>query len=282
MASDNFELRAGITYATHDGVALAGDLYLPKGRGTVPGAGRGAWRRLAGGRAQRVPVLGKVSRRARLRAVLDQLPAGEEGQQDVPAGGTGRAGGGAVRARQCGRVQGRSRAHRAVRRVGRRSSGLAGGAQRRRLPGRLSAGQARGASAPRSRRWPASTASTTSRRCGTATACRARARTTSRIFSARRRWKIRGSISTPRRSTMRPSPTTRSASFSASAPRTISSTARTQTDAFLLALKQAGFFVRTCIVQGAPHYWLSDPIDEPGSYPGFVAPRLVRFLQERL
>ena len=56
----------------------------------------------------------------------------------------------------------------------------------------------------------------------------------------------------------------------------------TQTDAFLLALKQAGFFVRTCIVQGAPHYWLSDPIEEPGSYPGFVAPRLVRFLQERL
>jgi acetyl esterase/lipase len=55
-----------------------------------------------------------------------------------------------------------------------------------------------------------------------------------------------------------------------------------QNDAFLLALKQAGFFVRTCIVQGAPHYWLSDPIDEPGSYPGFVAPRLVRFLQERL
>ncbi len=55
-----------------------------------------------------------------------------------------------------------------------------------------------------------------------------------------------------------------------------------QTDAFLLALKQAGFFVRTCIVQGAPHYWLGDPIDEPDSYPGFVAPRLVRFLQERL
>ena len=40
-----------------------------------------------------------------------------------------------------------------------------------------------------------------------------------------RRWKIRGSISMPRRSTMRPSPTTRSACFSASAPRTISSTA---------------------------------------------------------
>jgi acetyl esterase/lipase len=57
---------------------------------------------------------------------------------------------------------------------------------------------------------------------------------------------------------------------------------RAQTDAFLLKLKQANFFVRTCIVQGAPHYWAGDPIDEPGSYPGFVAPRLMRFLKERL
>ena len=57
---------------------------------------------------------------------------------------------------------------------------------------------------------------------------------------------------------------------------------RAQTDAFLMRLKQANFFVRTCIVQGAPHYWLSDPIDEAESYSGFMAPRLVRFLKERL
>jgi acetyl esterase/lipase len=57
---------------------------------------------------------------------------------------------------------------------------------------------------------------------------------------------------------------------------------RAQTDAFLLRLKQANFFVRPCIVQGAPHYWLNDPIEEPGSYSGFLAPRLLRFLQERL
>jgi acetyl esterase/lipase len=57
---------------------------------------------------------------------------------------------------------------------------------------------------------------------------------------------------------------------------------RAQTDAFLLRLKQANFFVRPCIVQGAPHYWLSDPIEEGGSYSGFMAPRLIRFLQERL
>jgi acetyl esterase/lipase len=57
---------------------------------------------------------------------------------------------------------------------------------------------------------------------------------------------------------------------------------RTQTDAFLMRLKQANFFVRTCIVQGAPHYWVGDPIEEPGSYSGFMAPRLIRFLKERL
>jgi acetyl esterase/lipase len=57
---------------------------------------------------------------------------------------------------------------------------------------------------------------------------------------------------------------------------------RVHTDAFQMRLKQAGFFVRPCIVQGAPHYWLSDPIEEDSSYSGFFAPRLVRFLKERL
>jgi acetyl esterase/lipase len=57
---------------------------------------------------------------------------------------------------------------------------------------------------------------------------------------------------------------------------------RPHTDAFLMRLKQAGFFVRPCIVQGAPHYWLSDPIEEADSYSGFLAPRLVRFLKEKL
>jgi acetyl esterase/lipase len=57
---------------------------------------------------------------------------------------------------------------------------------------------------------------------------------------------------------------------------------RAHTDAFVQALKQAGFFVRTTILQGAPHYWGSDPIDEPGSYSGFLAPRLLRFLAEKL
>ncbi len=57
---------------------------------------------------------------------------------------------------------------------------------------------------------------------------------------------------------------------------------RAQTDAFFLALKQSGNFVRRYVMQGAGHYWLTDPIDEPGSYAGFFAPRLLRFLAERL
>jgi len=57
---------------------------------------------------------------------------------------------------------------------------------------------------------------------------------------------------------------------------------RRHSEAFLKALKQAGFFARSCVVQGAGHYWLSDPLDEAGSYPGLFMPRLIRFLVERL
>ena len=52
----------------------------------------------------------------------------------------------------------------------------------------------------------------------------------------------------------------------------------TQSERFLLALKQAGFYARTIVVPGAGHFWASDPIDEPGSFGAFVAPKLVRFL----
>ncbi len=55
-----------------------------------------------------------------------------------------------------------------------------------------------------------------------------------------------------------------------------------QSEGFVTALKQAEFFVRTVIVPGAPHFWMSDPIDEPTSYTGFLAPRLLRFLQDQL
>lgn len=55
-----------------------------------------------------------------------------------------------------------------------------------------------------------------------------------------------------------------------------------QSEAFLLALKQAGFFVRTAAVVAAPHFWLGDPIDDPRGHMNFVAPQLLRFLEGRL
>src|SRR5260221_1969891 len=55
-----------------------------------------------------------------------------------------------------------------------------------------------------------------------------------------------------------------------------------QGEAFLEALKQAGHYARSVVLPGAPHFWIGDPIDEPGSHSGFFAPRLLRFLQARL
>jgi acetyl esterase/lipase len=57
---------------------------------------------------------------------------------------------------------------------------------------------------------------------------------------------------------------------------------KANTDAFLTALKQAGFFARTLVLQGAGHYWMNDPIDEAMSYTAFMGPRLLRFLAEKL
>jgi len=55
----------------------------------------------------------------------------------------------------------------------------------------------------------------------------------------------------------------------------------TQSEAFLLALKQAGYFVRPVPVEGAPHFWVWDPVDDTNPN-GFLAPRLLRFLAQRL
>jgi acetyl esterase/lipase len=56
----------------------------------------------------------------------------------------------------------------------------------------------------------------------------------------------------------------------------------TQSEAFHLALKQAGFYVRHVVMQGAGHFWMADPIEEPGSVTGHLAPRLMRFLADKL
>lgn len=55
-----------------------------------------------------------------------------------------------------------------------------------------------------------------------------------------------------------------------------------QSGRFLTALKGAGFFARPVPLAGAPHFWIEEPIDEPGSWSGMLAPRLLRFLEARL
>jgi len=56
----------------------------------------------------------------------------------------------------------------------------------------------------------------------------------------------------------------------------------TQSEKFLTALKQAGFFVRTIVVPGAGHFWSVDPVEEPGSFGAYAGPRVLRFLAGQL
>ena len=55
----------------------------------------------------------------------------------------------------------------------------------------------------------------------------------------------------------------------------------TQSMPFLAALKQAGFFVRTVVIPGAGHFFVTDPVDDT-SFSGFAGPRVVRFLKDVL
>jgi dipeptidyl aminopeptidase/acylaminoacyl peptidase len=58
--------------------------------------------------------------------------------------------------------------------------------------------------------------------------------------------------------------------------------AATQSDRFLIALKQAGFFARNIVIPEAGHFWVADPVEEPGSFGARAAPRLLRFLEAAL
>jgi len=55
--------------------------------------------------------------------------------------------------------------------------------------------------------------------------------------------------------------------------------AKTRSQPFALALKQAGFFVRSVVIPGAGHFFVTDPVDDT-SYGGFAGPQVVRFLKE--
>jgi len=56
----------------------------------------------------------------------------------------------------------------------------------------------------------------------------------------------------------------------------------TQSEKFLTALKQAGFFARAIVVPGAGHFWSVDPVDEPGCFGAYVGPKMLRFLEGAL
>jgi acetyl esterase/lipase len=57
---------------------------------------------------------------------------------------------------------------------------------------------------------------------------------------------------------------------------------KTQSERFLLSLKQAQFFARSVVIPGGPHFWISDPIEEAGSIGSMVGPRMLRFLAASL
>jgi acetyl esterase/lipase len=55
-----------------------------------------------------------------------------------------------------------------------------------------------------------------------------------------------------------------------------------QSEKFLTALKQAGFYARQIVVPGAGHFWCPDPVDEPGSFGAYAGPKIVHFLEAAL
>ncbi len=55
-----------------------------------------------------------------------------------------------------------------------------------------------------------------------------------------------------------------------------------QSIGFMHALKQAGYSVSTVVLKNAGHYWASEPIRIPGTDSGYLAPRLLQFLKEKL
>lgn len=55
-----------------------------------------------------------------------------------------------------------------------------------------------------------------------------------------------------------------------------------QSHVFFEALKQSGQFVRTLALAAAPHFWINEDPYELGSFTGFMLPKLMDFLKNRL
>jgi len=55
---------------------------------------------------------------------------------------------------------------------------------------------------------------------------------------------------------------------------------KTQSERFLLSLKQAQFLARSIVVPGAGHFWSVDPVDE--GFGAYAGPKVLRFLEGAL
>ena len=55
---------------------------------------------------------------------------------------------------------------------------------------------------------------------------------------------------------------------------------KSQSERFLLSLKQAGFLARSIVVPGAGHFWSTDPVDE--GFGAYAGPKVLRFLESFL
>ena len=264
MTADNVQ-PTWITYATHDGVELQGDLYLA-GAGPGPAlviVNGGGW---AGACAPRSSIGGRIWRSAAMPSSPSATgsPSRAEDLPEVVHD---------VRRRAIHARQGRGL------RLDPRPIALWG------IP-----------PAPISPRWSRSPASPFRRRLSAGPACRTRTKVkvligTYGIYDLLAQWR-RYQIqpgdnleeflgASPRRTAAlfrrladqlrhrRQQQDRRAPDLRGTEDDVVDRTAHPDAE-FLLALKQADFNVRPCVVHGAPHYWLSDPIDEPGSHSGFL------------
>ena len=284
MAEPAFELRPALTYATHDGVALQGDLYLPKAAGPAPAliaVHGGGWQQGARSTFQHwgpyLAARGYALFSISYRFARKGTKAFPEAVRDVLAAIQylrGNAAALGIDGARIGLFGASAGAHLgALAALGGRAPALAGGYPDDPHAGVDTDGQGADRRLRRLRR----------RRDVAGLPGDEPARQQHRELHRRpRRWRTARSISTRARSATRSAPPTRPRCCSPAAPRTTSSTARPTPTPSCARSSRPDSSPAPASCQGAGHYWVSDPLDEPGSFTGFFAPRLLRFLAEKL
>jgi len=274
--------RREIEYAVHGGVSLKGHLYAPKGPGKFPlviAVHGGGWR-LANLDNYRILGPWLAERGYAVLAVTHRCP--NPRRRPIPR-----------RCRTCAprcssrrerlRSSDRSRAYRAHGRFsGGHLAALVALAGEHALFREGNAADPHGRVSTAVKACVPSTRSSISRASGATTRSRGRATRSSRSFSARA-----SSTTGASTSTLRPLSHVSAKKQRHGIPPRLGHRGRRrgsqgQSGAFLEALKQAGTTCARSVLAGAPHFWIGDPIDEPGSHSGFFAQRLLRFLQARL